>query len=98
MTCLFSPRATKDMLTWYADRIRGAESAVMFTGAFGVSEILAPAFAEDRDFLRFILLEKPPSKKTRELLGPGPGPHHRLRQRAGRSLYREQEGRTHPTP
>lgn len=69
VTCLFSPRATKDMLTWYADRIRSAESAVMFTGAFGVSEILAPAFAEDRDFLRFILLEKPPSKKTKELLG-----------------------------
>ena len=69
VTCLFSPRATKDMLTWYADQISGAESAVMFTGAFGVSEILAPAFAEDRDFLRFILLEKPPTKKTKELLG-----------------------------
>jgi phosphatidylserine/phosphatidylglycerophosphate/cardiolipin synthase-like enzyme len=69
VTCLFSPRATKDMLTWYAEQIRGADSAVMFTGAFGVSEILAPAFAEDRDFLRFILLEKPPTKKTKELLG-----------------------------
>ncbi len=70
VTCLFSPRETRDMLDWYSRRILEAENAVMFTGGFGVSEFLAPAFAKDRDFLRFILLEKPPTKKAKKLLGP----------------------------
>ena len=70
VTCLFSPRSGKDMLEWYANRILEAKSSVMFTGGFGFNETLAPAFAEDRDFLRFVLLEKPPTAKTKGLLGP----------------------------
>ncbi|MCA1409001.1 hypothetical protein I6F26_33120 [Ensifer sp. IC3342] len=69
ITSIFSPRTTPKMLEWYAERIRAAEHTVMFTGGFGVSDVLAPAFAEDRDFLRFILLEKPPRSKTKLLLG-----------------------------
>jgi phosphatidylserine/phosphatidylglycerophosphate/cardiolipin synthase-like enzyme len=67
---VFSPRQTADMLEWYADRIRAAKQTVMFTGGFGVNDTLARAFAEDREFLRFILLEKPPSSKKKLLLGP----------------------------
>jgi phosphatidylserine/phosphatidylglycerophosphate/cardiolipin synthase-like enzyme len=69
-TCLFSPRASAAMLDWYSERILGAASAVFYTGGFGVSEKLAPAFAKDQPFLRFLLLEKPPTKKTKALLGP----------------------------
>jgi phosphatidylserine/phosphatidylglycerophosphate/cardiolipin synthase-like enzyme len=69
-TCLFSPRSSAAMLDWYAERIRRAESAVLYTGGFGVSEAMAEAIAVDKDFLRFVLLEKPPTKKTKGLLGP----------------------------
>jgi phosphatidylserine/phosphatidylglycerophosphate/cardiolipin synthase-like enzyme len=68
-TCVFSPRSGTKMLDWYADRIRGSSGAVMFTGGFGVNDKLAEAIAEDRDFLRFLILENPPTKKTRKLLG-----------------------------
>lgn len=69
ITALFSPRHRARMLKWYAQRIEGAREAVLFTGAFGVNEKLAAAFSKDRDFLRYLLLEKPPSRKTAALLG-----------------------------
>ena len=56
------------MLDWFADRIRGAQQVVMFTGAFGVNEKLAEAFAVERDILRYLVLEKPPTRKTQALL------------------------------
>lgn len=58
---VFSPRAKADLLTWYGDRVEDAVSSVMFTAAFGVAKQLAPAFVKDRDCLRFILMEKPPT-------------------------------------
>jgi phosphatidylserine/phosphatidylglycerophosphate/cardiolipin synthase-like enzyme len=66
-TVLLSPRTSSKMLGWYSDRIRAAERSVMFTAAFGVSKTLVPAFAEDRDFLRFILTEKDSSPATAAL-------------------------------
>jgi phosphatidylserine/phosphatidylglycerophosphate/cardiolipin synthase-like enzyme len=69
VTCLFSPRNSSRMLNWYAARISEAEQVVMFTGAFGVNEKLADAFAVDRDILRYLVLEKPPTKKTQARLG-----------------------------
>jgi phosphatidylserine/phosphatidylglycerophosphate/cardiolipin synthase-like enzyme len=68
-TCLFSPRSSSAMLDWYAARILGANGMIMYTGGFGVTEKLAPALGKDRDFLRFILLEKPPTQKAAKLLG-----------------------------
>jgi phosphatidylserine/phosphatidylglycerophosphate/cardiolipin synthase-like enzyme len=68
VTCLFSPRNSARMLKWYAARISEAEQVVMFTGAFGVNEKLADAFAVDRDILRYLVLEKPPTRKTQALL------------------------------
>jgi phosphatidylserine/phosphatidylglycerophosphate/cardiolipin synthase-like enzyme len=64
MATLFSPRSDKHMLTWYADRIASAKNTVMFTAAFAVEPTLATALAENRGFLRFVLAEKPPTKKT----------------------------------
>jgi phosphatidylserine/phosphatidylglycerophosphate/cardiolipin synthase-like enzyme len=56
-TPVFSPRRA-GMMAWYADRLGAAGSSVMFTAAFGVDEQLAERFAEDRDFLRFVLMER----------------------------------------
>lgn len=64
MVTLFSPRADKDMLTWYADRIGGATNTVMFTAAFSVEPTMATALVKHRGFLRFVLAEKPLTKKT----------------------------------
>lgn len=68
VTSLFSPRGSARILKWYAEQIRQAKQVVMFTGAFGVNEKLAAAFAEDRDILRYVMLEKPPTRKTQALL------------------------------
>ena len=65
---LFSPRKRSKMLDWYADRITNAEQCVMFTAAFGVNRKLAERFAEDRDFLRFIMVEKEPRGAAAKLL------------------------------
>jgi phosphatidylserine/phosphatidylglycerophosphate/cardiolipin synthase-like enzyme len=56
---VFSPRPRSDLLRWYADRIDDAAGGVLFTAAFGVAEQLLPSLSKDRDFLRFLLLEKP---------------------------------------
>ena len=56
---IFSPRRNDSMLKWYADRISEARGTVMLTAAFGVNATLADALADDRPFLRYVLLEKP---------------------------------------
>jgi len=57
MRAMFSPRPA-GMLEWYADRLAACSQTAMFTAAFGVSVPLAEKFAIDRDFLRFILMER----------------------------------------
>ncbi len=59
---VFSPRPKADMLKWYGDRIKEATNIVEFTAAFGVTKELIAPLATDRDFLRFILMEKPPTE------------------------------------
>ena len=56
-TSIFSPRRP-GMMEWYAERFGEARRSVMFTSAFGVAPQIAAKFAEDRDFLRFILMER----------------------------------------
>lgn len=65
---VFSPRPKSKMLGWYGDRIEDATGSVMFTAAFGVTEKLVGPLARDRDFLRFILMEKPPSEANKRKL------------------------------
>lgn len=65
---LFSPRHTSKMLDWYANRMEDAGEAIMFTAAFGVNKRLVPALSADKDFLRFVLMEKRPSKADEKAL------------------------------
>jgi phosphatidylserine/phosphatidylglycerophosphate/cardiolipin synthase-like enzyme len=59
-TVLFSPRSSLQALEWYARRMGGAEagSAVFLTAAFGISEQIERVLEEERDYLRYLLLEK----------------------------------------
>jgi hypothetical protein len=67
-TCVFSPRKTATMLNWYADRMSDATSSIMFTAAFNVADDFIEPLGRDRDFLRFILKEKPPTPTERDAL------------------------------
>ena len=58
ITPLFSPRQRSKMLDWYGDRLEAADQTVMLTAAFGVTRRLARRFDNDRDFLRFLLMER----------------------------------------
>jgi phosphatidylserine/phosphatidylglycerophosphate/cardiolipin synthase-like enzyme len=69
---VFSPRNTTNLLNWYGQRMEDATEAVMLTSAFGVSKELAPYLAEQSDILRFLLAEKPPTKKIRKALDAEP--------------------------
>ncbi|MCX5841104.1 MAG: phospholipase D-like domain-containing protein [Deltaproteobacteria bacterium] len=62
---IFSPRPKSELLKWYGDRIKDATGTVMFTAAFGVTKELVGPLTEDRDFLRFVLMEKPPTKEVK---------------------------------
>lgn len=59
ITAIFSPRRRSRMLDWYGASMDQARQTVMLTSAFGVTERLARHFNNDRDYLRFLLMEKP---------------------------------------
>lgn len=65
ISCVFSPRQTANMLTWYGDRMLDATGSVMFTAAFGVAKQLIGPLSKERDFLRFVLMEKPPTGEAK---------------------------------
>ncbi|WP_117190797.1 phospholipase D-like domain-containing protein [Rhizobium terrae] len=60
MKAVFAPREA-GLLEWFAERMDAASSSVMFTAAFGVAEQLVAKFASDKDFIRFVLMERPDS-------------------------------------
>jgi phosphatidylserine/phosphatidylglycerophosphate/cardiolipin synthase-like enzyme len=71
-TPIFSRRPNDDMLDWYGDRIKDAATSSMFTGAFGVDpKILAP-IATRGPSMRFILLERPPTKEIEAAVKENP--------------------------
>ena len=72
-TCFFSPRKTSKMLDWYSRRVSDANGAILYTGGFGVTDKLALALAGEKDFLRYLLLEKPLTAKAKKLLGTDRG-------------------------
>jgi phosphatidylserine/phosphatidylglycerophosphate/cardiolipin synthase-like enzyme len=45
-------------LQWYRDRMEQARTGVFLTAAFGVNDLLAQVLAQDRDYLRYVLLER----------------------------------------
>jgi PLD-like domain len=55
---VFSPRPSLQALHWYRDRMDQAVAGVFFTAAFGVNDLLEQVLGEDRDYLRYVLLEK----------------------------------------
>lgn len=57
-TPLFSPRTGSSMLDWYGRRIEEAAQTVILTSAFGVTTRLARYFDNDRDYLRYVLMEQ----------------------------------------
>jgi phosphatidylserine/phosphatidylglycerophosphate/cardiolipin synthase-like enzyme len=57
-TTLFSPRPSTAMLDWYGARMDEAAQTVLLTAAFGVTRRLAEYFDNDRDYLRFLLMER----------------------------------------
>jgi hypothetical protein len=57
-TVLFSPRSSLRALEWYADRMDQATTSVFLTAAFGISEPIERVLEEDKDYLRYVLLEK----------------------------------------
>jgi phosphatidylserine/phosphatidylglycerophosphate/cardiolipin synthase-like enzyme len=67
MKAIFCPRK-EGLLQWWAQRLGAATSSVMFTAAFGVALPLVEKFAEDKDFLRLILMERPNAKPEEQAL------------------------------
>jgi phosphatidylserine/phosphatidylglycerophosphate/cardiolipin synthase-like enzyme len=65
---VFSPRPQADLLKWYGERVTDAAGSVMFTAAFGVAKQLVPSLTQDREFLRYILMEKPPTVALKKAL------------------------------
>ncbi len=55
---IFSPRRSLTALEWYAELMDKAKTAVFMTAAFGVTDVFEEVFAEDRDYVRYLLLEK----------------------------------------
>jgi phosphatidylserine/phosphatidylglycerophosphate/cardiolipin synthase-like enzyme len=56
------------MLAWYGNRMVDASEAIMFTAAFGVNARLMLPLAADREFLRFVLMEKRPQREVEKAL------------------------------
>lgn len=67
--CIFSPRKDETALDWYVSQMEGATETAGFTAAFGVNKKIAEVLAEEKSFLRFILLEKEnaPNSNTYDL-------------------------------
>lgn len=57
-TALFSPRVGQSMMHWYGGQMNEARESVILTSAFGVTPILANYFDNERDHLRFVLMER----------------------------------------
>ena len=55
---VLSPRSALEALEWYAERMDAANSAVFLTAAFGINDLLEAVLIEDKDYLRYVLLEK----------------------------------------
>lgn len=68
MVALFSPRSSTSMLDWYGGRMDEATQTVMLTAAFGVTRRLAEHFNNDRDYLRFLLMERTNSSAETQAL------------------------------
>lgn len=69
ITTVFSPRDNEAMLFWYGNRMFDAESNVCFTAAFDVSKRLRRPLAFPRNYLRFVMMEQPPTSELKRDFG-----------------------------
>lgn len=56
-TVLFSPRSSLRALEWYTERMDEAKTSLLLTAAFGINELIERVLEEDKDYLRYVLLE-----------------------------------------
>lgn len=56
---IFSPRKTYKALDWYVKLMDNAKESLFLTAAFGVNAKLAKILAQDKPYLRYLLLERP---------------------------------------
>jgi hypothetical protein len=54
---VFSPRSNLDMLKWYSERMDAANTAVFLTAAFGVNDLFEEVLADEKPYMRYVLLE-----------------------------------------
>jgi phosphatidylserine/phosphatidylglycerophosphate/cardiolipin synthase-like enzyme len=71
-TPIFSRRPSDRMLDWYGSRIRDAVTSSMFTGAFSVDPKILGPIAAPGTSMRFILLERPPTKEINAAVAKNP--------------------------
>ena len=57
ISVVFSPREHLDALDWYAELMDQATGSTFLTAPFGVSEQLRAVFADDKDYLRYLILD-----------------------------------------
>lgn len=55
---IFSPRTSDRMLKTYVDMMRGAEQAMCVIYPFNIEKIFKDFYAEDQEYLRFIITDK----------------------------------------
>lgn len=57
ISMVFSPREGLEALDWYARLMDGASESVFLTAPFGVSDQLHKVFANDKPYLRYLILD-----------------------------------------
>lgn len=57
----YSPRSTDAMLSWYADRIKDAQSLAVITIPFNVAPAILDGLGQQSSSLRLVVLENPPT-------------------------------------
>jgi phosphatidylserine/phosphatidylglycerophosphate/cardiolipin synthase-like enzyme len=62
ISAVFSPRQGTKALKWYAQLMGQARECAFLTGPFGVSKKMRDVFAEDRSYLRFLMLDNTDGK------------------------------------
>lgn len=57
ITPIFSPRGSLEALQWYASLMEEANIAIFLTAAFGVNDLFEKVFDNDKNNLRYLILE-----------------------------------------
>ena len=58
ISCIFSPRKSLEALEWFSKLMDAAKTAVFLTAAFGVNDLFNEVLAEEKGYLRYVILDK----------------------------------------